>query len=254
MIDTYVINLDHSPDRLERFRTVNAHIGEFLRFPAVDGSAVARSAVIETGDMLEDCPYGPGTLGCALSHVGLWRMAMAQKRTITVMEDDVIVSDAFVERSRALLEAAPPDWEIILWGYVYGGACKVWVDLGVAAASLDFFSKRVFSEGAEFQSMSHSRSLYRLLNCFGTQAYTITPQGARRLLGASIPLRKRVVAFAQPGVRFVDRGIDGPVNAAYPDMGAYICVPPLVIHDNQPAPSSVRRQLDADQQRTTAAP
>jgi hypothetical protein len=68
-------------------------------------------------------------------------------------------------------------------------------------------------------------------NAFGTQAYSVSPSGAKKLISGCLPFRKRAIKFVQPGVSFWDEGIDGPMNAVYPEMNAYVCVPPLAVQD-----------------------
>lgn len=237
----HVINLARSSARMARFRALNPHLGDVQRFEAVDGSAVDRAALIVSGDMLADCPYGPGTLGCALSHVALWRKAVAENRPLTVMEDDALVAHRFAQRAEHLLGLAPPDWDFMHWGYVYGDRCNLLVDLGFSKVSMDFYECRPFPDPAKFQAADTEYFMFRLLNSFGLQAYSVSPRGARMLLAACLPLRRRSFRFDN-GVTYQDNAIDCAMNQAYPKMQAYVCFPPLVIqeHDAQ----SVRRSMD----------
>ena len=91
----YLINLDRSVDRLRHFNEANKHI-EFTRFAAVDGATLNRATLVERGYVNDDLPYGAGTLGCAMSHIGLWEIAAGENRSITVFEDDVIISRRFM--------------------------------------------------------------------------------------------------------------------------------------------------------------
>jgi len=85
----------------------------------------------------------------------------------------------------------------------------------------------------KFQRSSRNNMLFKLSNCWGAQAYSVSITGARKLLDECLPLRKRAIQFSQPGVIYRDEAIDGPMNAAYPSMQAFICIPPLVAHDEQ---------------------
>jgi len=85
----------------------------------------------------------------------------------------------------------------------------------------------------------------RLLNGFGALAYSVSPNGARKLLQECLPLRKRAIQFAQPGVSFWDQGIDCAMNGVYPSMQAFVSVPPLVVQDDVRYEASVRQLIDS---------
>ena len=88
----HLINLDRSTDRLAKFARRNSHLSSVLRSPAVDGARVDRQALLRGGLIRADCPYGNGALGCALSHIELWKKAYAEDRAVTVFEDDAIAT------------------------------------------------------------------------------------------------------------------------------------------------------------------
>lgn len=74
------------------------------------------------------------------------------------------------------------------------------------------------------------------------QAYSIAPKGADLLLQKCLPLRRRFIPFPMTGVTIEDTGIDCAMCTAYEDMKAFVCIPPLVIADEQQA--SDREQRD----------
>ena len=47
---------------------------------------------MKEGTITKDLAYTPGALGCALSHVALWKKAVSQNKSITIFEDDIICS------------------------------------------------------------------------------------------------------------------------------------------------------------------
>jgi GR25 family glycosyltransferase involved in LPS biosynthesis len=180
---------------------------------------------------LEDCPYAPGTLGGALSHVSLWQQACAEQRSITIFEDDTVAVDTFQETAAGLLATVPSAWEIVIWGYPIHERLGIWVDYGVGHARINWYWQDENRDLVNFQREIQNYSLAKLLNCWGGQAYSVSPSGARRLLDVCLPLRKRIIQFSQPGVKYWDEAIEGPMNAAYPSMKAFVCIPPLVMHD-----------------------
>ncbi|MGS1093816.1 glycosyltransferase family 25 protein [Aquamicrobium terrae] len=88
----YLINLDRSPERLERMAAVFAGVGiEFARIPAVDGkllSAEEQRHWLSDGDT----PYEltAGEIGCFLSHRKCWEViAGSSESHFVIFEDDI---------------------------------------------------------------------------------------------------------------------------------------------------------------------
>ena len=243
--DIHLINLDHSTDRLEKFSKHNPHLKNVMRLSAVNGASVDRRKLIEEGIICDDLPYGPGSLGTALSHIALWEKAVSENRTVTVFEDDVVCSFDFKDEADRILETLPSDWDFVQWGFVFS-PLFAWLDLGVANAKLEFYNRRF--EGGNvlgFRSQKFARWPHRLAHTFGTQAYSVSAKGAGLLLRHCLPLKKRFVDFPGAGVVIDDVGIDCTMCSAYPSMQAFVCIPPLVIQDH--TQSSARIELDRGQ-------
>ena len=241
--EVHLINLDGSVERLTRFTQRNSHLN-FLRVTAVDGLRVDKNELIEDGVITNDLPYFPGTLGCALSHVGLWRKAVTQNRIVTIFEDDVLSSCKFLEESAKIISELPRDWDLIQWGYNYNPSF-LWLDCGIAKAKLESYDCRLLGENVtKFQTEKFSYSPMKLLHSIGALAYTISPKGARSLIEYCLPLRRRVIPFPGTNVIIDDNGIDCAMCGAYGSMQAFICIPPLVVHDDGQASA----RIEADQE------
>ena len=80
-VEMHLINLERSVDRLEKFRHTNGHIKGVIRFPAVEGSSARREWGVGSGVFGNDLRYSEGAVGCALSHVALWKYAAETKRS-----------------------------------------------------------------------------------------------------------------------------------------------------------------------------
>ncbi|WP_338699206.1 glycosyltransferase [Bradyrhizobium sp. 26S5] len=227
-----VLNLDQSTGRWDKFRTRNAHLGRFERISAIDGSKLDRSQLERQGLIAPGLDYSAGALGCALSHVQLWQKAASQDQPMTVFEDDAVSHPAFDEHRSAVLAQLPADWDVILWGYVYD-PLFLWIDLGFSAAELRFYDR---TEPFAWSDTSDGRPIYRphrLRHAFGTQAYSISPRGASRLLSAVLPLKKQFIPFPGTPIVIEDQGIDGAMNTAYQAMRSFVCVPPLVVQRDE---------------------
>jgi GR25 family glycosyltransferase involved in LPS biosynthesis len=98
-----LVNLDRSPDRLEQFLRVNRHLSGVERFPAVDGRIIDRDQLVAAEVMMPDLDYTPGAVGCALSHIALWKLAVIERQPITVAEDDAVFSYRFMPCAEALV-------------------------------------------------------------------------------------------------------------------------------------------------------
>ncbi|MFB9983930.1 glycosyltransferase family 25 protein [Mesorhizobium kowhaii] len=232
----HLINLDSSVERWRKYQDRNPHLAtNTIRVSAVDGASLDRSALqalVDDGVIAEDCGYLPGALGCALSHINLWKLAVAEKRPITIFEDDVYSSFDFLEESNRILSMAPANWDMVKWGFNFD-PLFLWLDFDFSKAKLEFYERKHKQVPAQFQSDNYSRSLIRLTHSFGAMAYSVTPRGAQVLLEKCLPLRRRLIPFPETGVVLEDESIDCAMSAAYDSMKAFVCMPPLVIHDDE---------------------
>jgi hypothetical protein len=181
--------------------------------------------------MLANCTYGPGSLGCALSHIEMWKKAVEEETPLTVMEDDVRCIPDFYDRAGSVLDVLGDDWDIILWGYLFK-PLFMWLDLGLAKAKLSPYDARSAEAFSNLGPALAPSVPIRIAHVFGLQAYSVSPMGARRLLSECLPLRAQHIRF--PGTEIVvqDSGIDCATCRVYPEMKAFVCIPPLAIHDD----------------------
>jgi glycosyl transferase family 25 len=90
-LQRFVVNLDRSPERMERFLLRTERLGlEFIRISAVDGRNLTESTLKK---FHRRCPANRavsyGELGCFLSHLAVWtRIASAKHAWSFVAEDD----------------------------------------------------------------------------------------------------------------------------------------------------------------------
>ncbi|WP_143748224.1 glycosyltransferase family 25 protein [Mesorhizobium carmichaelinearum] len=239
MSEIHVINLDRSVERLEIFRRRNAHLKNVHRYPGIDGRTLNRDQLVEQNIITSDLDYTAGSLGCALSHVALWKEAVDRNEPMTVAEDDAIFSHHFESHMRSLLLNVRTDWDFILWSASL--PCYAWLDAlpGGTGARLQFFTGEVMTHIEEFQSAETEPALLRARHLLGLQCYSISPKGARALLDWCFPIRPMLVDFTGFGVRLNNTGIDCVTSGLMPSLKAYTCLPPLVITDDR-AEDSVR--------------
>lgn len=242
-MDIRVINLDRSTDRLLTFETLNSHLDlKFLRFSAVDGMDLERGPLVDRGIITADLSYGDGALGCALSHLALWDLAIEQNQPLTVCEDDAIFNRGFEVAAESLTKALPGDWHMILWGWNFDSVLLFDMIPGVSPC-LGVFNQHRMRMGIDaYQSARLMPRPFRLVRAFGTVGYTVSPMGARAMKQHCLPLRNLEVFF--PGLERVlpNSGIDIMLNDAYPRINAYVSFPPLIITKNQRSLSTVQQE------------
>ena len=119
-----VINLDRRPDRWRAAaRALSAAgLSEVCRVAAVDGQRLDGSE--EDLALFRDNSFGSrrGVIGCALSHIGLWRVLAAEpagSAAYLVLEDDVALAGDFLgqwgRRHDEVVEL-DPKWDLIYLG------------------------------------------------------------------------------------------------------------------------------------------
>ena len=235
----YLINLDRSTERLRLFNECNGHVHGITRVSAVDGQTLDRAELVRTGYIEDDLKYGPGTLGCAMSHIRLWEVAAVEDRSITIFEDDAVVSLQFETQAREILSALPDDWDLIQWGYNLNPSFA-WIHLGVSKIRLNCYAGR---DLGGFQSRQFRAAPVRLLHSFGSTAYSISAKGARAALDYCLPLRRRLITFPEADVIVEDTGKDIALCGLYPSIKAFLCLPQLIVPSYL---DSDRIRIDAD--------
>jgi hypothetical protein len=98
-------NREHALGRIPMVENTARKLGWHIhRYPAIDGHNV------EVAGLLMSSPLTPGEIGCALSHLDLWKMCRDQNSPIIVLEDDAycIANYTTIETEYALLKLHIP--------------------------------------------------------------------------------------------------------------------------------------------------
>ncbi len=238
-----VINLDRSTDRLATFRRDNAHLGPVRRFSAIAGANVDRAELQRRAVISADLDYSDGALGCALSHFALWQDIAGGTRTVTVCEDDAILAHDFVETGNRRLAALPDGWDIVLWGWNFDSWLVFQILPGRPAFLMHGKQPVTSADLAAAESLPASPQLFRLYRACGTLSYTISPKGAAGMLARCRPLRPYPILMPEIKLRLANRGIDLMMSAMYPQMQAYVSLPPLAVSPHVKAVSTIPRRV-----------
>lgn len=242
------INLDRSTDRLAEFKTVNAHLREVTRVPALDESRIDLRVLEQQnlikGDILSMYPIG--ALCRALSDLAFWNRTIASGQPQTICDDDAIFNLQFDTVAPEVIKTLPPDWDLIVWGFNFDMFMIYDILPGVTPCVCQFDQAKMRPNTRAFQEMTITPVAQRLLWVFGMTSYSITPKGAQFLRSKCFPLQPMLVpcpeGYRTPPHSFHYRtvGIDNTINAFYKEMKAYVCLPPLVINKNEPSRSTIQ--------------
>lgn len=233
-----VISLVRTPQRRASFQRQNPGLAFEFR-DAVDGTAMGAADVAATGLFQQGLNYTAGAYGIALSHHQLWQEAAAGETPFTVAEDDAIFRADFAAAHARVLDALPPAWDFVQWGFNFDTALAFRLPFGLPLVS-SFSHNHIRQAVQNFQTQTGPPTVCRLDFSFGLPAYSISPAGARRFLKELFPLRDyhRTYPLIPKPVR--NEGIDIAMNHVYPGAAAYVCFPPLVVTPNDRANSTVQ--------------
>ncbi len=233
----HLINLDRSTDRLAAFKSANGHLEDVCRVSAVDGNALDLSALIRDGTIEKGIikHYRKGGLGLVLSHALLWDKAITTGEALTICEDDAIFNHHYGQSAQAVIDTAPPDWDLIMWGWNFDSVLAFEVIDGVSHCAAVFDQDRMRENVLGFQRQVLSPQRYKLLQVFGTICYSVSPKGAQRLKALCMPVRDMTVYFPPMDRSLPNYGIDIMMCNAYPRINAFVSVPPLVLTRNEKA-------------------
>ncbi len=170
-LQTWVINLDRAPERLQRIASQLDRVGlPWQRLAAVDARALTPAQRAELDDAGYRRLHGKepvlGELGCYLSHVEVMRRFLATPaRFALVLEDDVIVHDTLPAVLRGLA-SQPGRWDMVKLSAVHSGT-----PVGVAEVA----------PGHKLAVM--------LSQCTGSSAYLMNRRAAEAYLQGLLPMR-----------------------------------------------------------------
>jgi glycosyl transferase, family 25 len=228
---------------------VNVHLGPFTRVAAVDGAALdlERTQDVIAPELFDEHYYSRGAVGAAMSHVGMWKLAIEKDRPITVAEDDAVFSREFSARAAGILSELPADFDFVLWGFNFDMFVSFECIPGISTCLAQFDQAMMRTTIAQFQHTDTSRSkAYPLLCAFGILCYTISPKGAREFMSRLLPLQPKVLSFPDASrteartQHFRTAGIDNHLNGIYGETKSFVCFPPLVVTRNERETSTVQ--------------
>ncbi len=238
----HYINLARREDRKQHFLAINQGIADFDHVKAVDGSTLDFDQVLDAGLVAPDLTtYTHGALGCAWTHMLLWKYAIARNETITIAEDDAVFNRNFSQLSSKLLDQLPQDMDFVLWGWNFNSILCVELLGGLQQALMHFTNKPMLEKMSEFQNSQLDCIAMKLLFAFGIPCYSISPKGAAQLINACFPLKACTLSAPALQEDMPNFGIDVAMNHHYAKLSCYACWPPLVVTENDKSQSDIQR-------------
>ncbi len=235
----HVISLARSVDRRAHFAVTNSQL-PFQFVDAVDGAKLTQQQLNAPWLFKDKLPYTVGGIGCAMSHLALWELAIASDATLTVAEDDAYFRADFAQQSAAMMAQLPPDWDIMLWGWNFDSVLIVDHVPPLAQTAMVFSQTQLQQSVDSFQQGTGHVNLFRLFHAFGNMAYTISPRGAAKFKAECFPLKQFQLDVPLINNLVLNTGIDTAMNRVYGHLHSYVCYPPLVVSKNDRQTSTVQ--------------
>jgi glycosyl transferase, family 25 len=237
MLPVKVISLERSVERRAEFRRYNSHLGyEFV--DAIDGATLHPDVISRLGLFKPGLSYKAGAYGVALSHYRLWDETVHTGRPLTVAEDDAIFRLDFARTHTALLAGLPADWDLVLWGWNLDSVLAMQIMPGVSS-TMYFDYLQLLEKVEEFQNGVGHPQLFRLDKCFGLPAYSVSPQGARKLIAQCFPLDGFTLTVPLIG-NVPNFGLDVATCRIYAAINSFVSFPQLAMTKNDRLASTIQ--------------
>jgi GR25 family glycosyltransferase involved in LPS biosynthesis/glycosyltransferase involved in cell wall biosynthesis len=166
-----IINLERRPDRKLAMTQLlkTANIRDFTFFKAVEGKTLESTNELKTLFIGNDFGTRKGIMGCALSHLQLWKELVADKNHeyYLILEDDIVIQH--IGHFKEQLEKLKPEMknqEVLMLGYSMFPANREAV-------------KEIYDIEADLLQI---KPLNKDLYMGGTFAYSINKTGAQKLV------------------------------------------------------------------------
>ncbi|MEI6649106.1 MAG: glycosyltransferase family 25 protein [Actinomycetes bacterium] len=247
-IENYVIHLASQSVRKTEFLDRNGGFATFNWSAGRLGSELNLSSLVAEGllaaEMVAEPIVGPNprftapALGSSLAHVDLWKLAVAENQSITILENDAILAPNY-QSTITDLTGAHPDFDFIQWGWNWDSKFHARILGNMGLVECHFSQAEIPSHITNFQKLVTPHLLVKLIHSWGIHCYTISPKGAEKLLNTVLPLSTKLIDRLDVGVSYYPTTLDGIMNGLYPKLNAYACWPPLTVAENDQARSSV---------------
>jgi len=174
-------------------------------FDAIDGETIDKKTISGINNNLER-KLGKGEIGCALSHIAIWKDIVKKEIPYQiVLEDDIIFHPDFCkvmnDLEMKLSKNVNFGFDILLLGHHSGERKKE-----------NIFESKIHRKkiNANFDIAAFGNS-----NVFGLYGYLVTKEGAKKLLNEVIFLTKPIDHYTRPGNKICVKGVSPQI--VFPD-------------------------------------
>ena len=174
----YVINLPFDQKRKESVTQEMMKNGITPIFvEGVVGKGLTFEDYIENTTVIYSLFGVPGVVGCAMSHLKVWKQALEEDHeTIMVCEDDVIFADDFLNKLNTALAEVPADYDFVYVGCLHSEKDK-------PTNNMLTFVQGCLDVGRASQKHI-SEHIYVPQIAFGTHCYIVSRKGLEKLVQA----------------------------------------------------------------------
>ena len=228
-----VINLERSQERLAAFRQRSGLAAQVIpRLNAIEGQTLALDALLARNVLDRTALDWPrGQLGCALSHIKALMHCRRRGEPLLIFEDDALFAPQWTKSLERVLHQAPSGWELLLLGWNLDSCLQLGWGNAITSTSL-FQPHWPDAEVLNTCLAEQDQHLWlRLQKALGLAGYVVSPAGASRILDWCLPLRTLPIQAANLPARPCF-SLDGQLNSFYPELSAWVCIPPLVLGAN----------------------
>lgn len=226
----FVISPTRHPERLARFRAVNAHVSDVQHYPGVDAADMSVEDMKRRALVSETCDFPSAVVAQALSHVALWGNVAQSGAAAMVFEDSAVLCANFDAESARLAATLPHDWDIVLWGSNCQGIFQHEVQPGFVINIASFPGQNESPIATAFGEQQVTSSLFRLVQTLAPCGYAISPAGADKMIKGCLPLKSVGLSLICAGGNYVmAESLDMIMNSYYADMASYVAFPPLCL-------------------------
>ena len=169
---SYLINLKRRPDRiLKFFRNNKNEILPLNIFEAVDGKKLEKNHKIQKTFSTGDYNYRSGIIGCASSHIELWKIFLKEYKNdfMLVLEDDAKLLPNFKEKLLFILNNYNNDFDILF------------LHFHPYQQHINKLKSKIFNQQTPFIEQWNKETCCNL-SMGGTTGYVITKKGALNML------------------------------------------------------------------------
>lgn len=238
-----VISLDKTPERFLNFKKINAQL-PIERISACEGAMLKKEEYIEAGIFSRELEYSAGALGCAISHIRLWQQAVSENSVRHIAEDDAIIRDDFYQVFTDA-EKHFKDWDVFLWGYNYDWPVGLssYFDTVSSLEVKNLLPDFLYKNYHAFKIEKKKPSLLPLVSAAGTGFYSVSPQGAQKLLKLCLPLSMESPKYIKDeSLLWHNNGLDVEMSRHYRLMNSYISFPSMALMINNYNNSTIQNE------------